>query len=307
MVSCVSKEKQVESLSYSDTTVDEAVLFAEGIISTSENSEYSIEFSPNGKTAYFTRKLPEQKQRIYKTSFSEGNWTEPKLAEFSTNREGMPSIAPNGNFFFFGSEREIPGMPNKGNFDMNIWMMKKTESGWSEPQPLPQPINEVQMEGEKWPSSNNDLLHTADNQIYYFSTMKRGENAIQAYQTEMINGEFTEPVKINGLFPDEKTWVYATIISPDSKYLVFNSYDAPGGPGGEDIFVSKKVNNKWSEAVSIGDKINSSDHESFPKFSKDGKYFFFGRAASLADYEYGNWNIYFIESKYLGLDTLFSD
>ena len=305
--SCYTKNNKVENISYSDTSIDKATLFAEGIISSPENSEYSIDFTSDGKTAYFTRRLPEQKQQIYKSQFIEGNWTEPQLAPFSTSRDGMPSLTPDGKMFFFGSEREIPKRPNKGSFDMNIWMMEETKDGWSKPLPLPEPINYVQIEGEQWPSSNNDLLHTADNETFYFSTMKRGDSVIRAYSTKLKEGKFLEPIQIEGLFSDDKTWVYATIISPDNNYLVFNSYDAQGGAGGEDIFLSKKIGNQWSPAISIGDKINTTDHESFPKFSRDGKYFFFGKAESLPDYEYGNWNIYFIETKYLELDKLFKN
>lgn len=307
LISCESDNKKPEPVNYSETVVDKAVVFAEGTISTDGNSEYSIDFTSDGKTAYFTRRLPEQKQQIYKSQFIEGNWTEPELASFSTNRDGMPSLTPDGKMFFFGSEREIPNRPNKGSFDMNIWMMEETKDGWSKPIPLPEPINYVQIEGEKWPSSNNDLLYTADSETFYFSTMKRGDSAIRAYSTKLKEGKFLEPIQIKGLFADDKTWVYATIISPDNNYLVFNSYDAQGGVGGEDIFVSKRIGNEWSKAVSIGDKINTRDHESFPKFSKDGRYFFFGRAKSLPDYEYGNWNIHFIEAKYLELDKLFEN
>jgi hypothetical protein len=66
--------------------------------------------------------------------------------------------AISGTKCFTAGKRPIPTKPNKGNFDMNIWMMSKTESGWSKPTPLPEPINYVQIEKEEWPSSNNNFL-----------------------------------------------------------------------------------------------------------------------------------------------------
>jgi hypothetical protein len=51
--------------------------------------------------------------------------------------------------------------------------------------------------------------------------------------------------------------------------------------------------------------INSKDEESGPVFSRDGKYFFFTRAANLGNYEYGEWSIYFMETKALNLPSLF--
>ena len=135
----------------------------------------------------------------------------------------------------------------------------------------------------------------------------RGSKGAKLYETKYRNGRFSEPKEIPGLFDDEKYWVYSATVSPDGKYLVFNSFGAPGGSGGEDIFVSKRMGNGWSKAKAIGPIINTKDEESGPRFSRDGKYFFFTRAAQLPDYEYGPWDIYFIETSYLELDKLFKE
>ena len=303
-ISCNSP-KTPNSVYYSDDPVPDAMPFAKGIISSESTSEFSLMFTPNGRKVYFSRRAPNEKQKIYEAEFQSGKWSEPILCKFSTDRDEAPSITPNGELFFFGSERPIPNKPNKGNFDMNIWMMKKTNDGWSNPEPLPFPINDVQIENEEWPSSNNNFLFTIDNKTFYFTTMVRGSKSIKLFQTNYKNGEFSEPIDIKGIFDVEKYWVYSAVISPDGKYLVFNSYEAPGGKGGEDIFVSKKIGTEWSKAKPIGTKINSADDESGPRFSRDGKYFFFTRAKNLGNYEFGEWDIYFIETKYLELDKLF--
>jgi hypothetical protein len=293
------------TVDYSNDKVTEAVPFAKGVISTEENSEFEIMFSPNGTKAYFSRRAPEEKQKIYETDFKDGSWSEPIVCDFSTDRDETPAITPDGQLFLFGSERPMSGKPNKGNFDMNIWMMKKLNDGWSEPEPLPFPINDVQIEGEEWPSSNNNFLSPVDNETFYFTTMVRGKKAIQLFETSYKDGEFSEPIQIKGIFDDEKYWVYSPVVSPDGNYLVFNSYGAPGGLGGEDIFVSKRIGSGWSKAKSIGVKVNSKDEESGPRFSRDGKYFFFTRAKNLGNYDFGEWDIYFIETEYLQLEKLF--
>ena len=228
-----------------------------------------------------------------------------KFVIFLQTETKLSAITPNGELFFFGSERPIPNKPNAGNFDMNIWMMKKTGEGWSNPKPLPFPINDVQIEGEEWPSSNNNFLFPLDDETFYYTTMVRGSDAIKLYEITYKEGVFSSPVEINGIFEDPKYWVYSAVVSPDGEYLIFNSYGAPGGLGGEDIFVSKRTKTGWSPGRSIGPKINSKDEESGPRFSRDGKYFFFTRAENLGDYEYGEWNIYFMETAYLELDKLF--
>lgn len=300
-----SKTHKSNSVEYTTTQLTEARPFAPGVISTDENSEFEIMFSPDGLTAYFSRRSPGGKQKIYQTSFSDGNWSNPIICNFSIDRDEAPSITPDGNLFFFGSERAIPGKPNKGNFDMNIWKMEKLEDKWTEPQPLPFPINDVQVEGEEWPSSNNNFISTIDNKTFYYSTMRRGEKSIKLFKTEYVNNKFSTPTEIKGIFEDDKYWIYSPFVSPDGKYLVFNSYGAPGGIGGEDIFISKKTENGWGKARSIGSKVNSTDEESAPRFSRDGRYFFFTRAKNLGNYEYGEWDIFYIETKYLDLEKIF--
>ena len=133
----------------------------------------------------------------------------------------------------------------------------------------------------------------------------RGSKSIALYETQFDENEFSDPKAVEGIFDDEKYWIYSAVISPDGQYLVFNSYDAPGGKGGEDIFVSRKTEKGWSKAKSIGQLVNSKDEESSPRFSRDGKYFFFSRAENFGNYEYGEWSIYFVETEFLRLSEKF--
>ena len=299
-----TKEIKTPKISYYADEISVPIRFGEGVISTNVYSEFDLAFSVDGLKVYFSRRKPNEKQQIYESDFENGTWSTPRVAVFSTDRDETSFITPDGNFFFFGSERPIPDKPNKGNFDMNIWMMAKTKNGWSEPMPLPEPINYVQAENEQWPSSNNNFLFSNDNKTFYFTTMMAGAKSIRLYETTFDGTNFSNPKVIDGLFDDEKYLVYSAVISPDGSYLVFNSFGAPGGEGGEDIFVSKKTNTGWSKAKSIGKLINTKDEESSPRFSRDGKYFFFSRAENLGNYEYGEWSIYVVETKFLELDTI---
>lgn len=107
------------------------------------------------------------------------------------------------------------------------------------------------------------------------------------------------------MFAEDKFWVYSAVVSPDGEYLLFNAYGAPGGAGGEDIYVAQKNSSGWSLAKPIGPRVNTVNEESNPRFSRDGKYFFFGRAENLGDYEYGEWSIFVIDTEALQLDRLF--
>ncbi len=304
ILSACSEGLKIPKISYFNEEISTPIPFAEGIISTAENSEFDLTFSTDGLKTYFSRRSPGEKQKIYESEFKNGTWTTPEIASFSTDRDETSFITQDGKFYFFGSERPIPGKPNKGNFDMNIWMMSKTENGWSNPTPLPEPINYVQIENEQWPSSNNNFLFSNDNKTFYFTTMLRGSKSIQLYETSFDGENFSQPKVINGLFDDEKYFVYSAVISPDGNYLVFNSFGVPDAEGGEDIFVSKKSGNGWSKARSIGKIVNTKDEESSPRFSRDGKYFFFSRAENFGNYEYGEWSIYVVGTRFLNLDKI---
>jgi dipeptidyl aminopeptidase/acylaminoacyl peptidase len=72
------------------------------------------------------------------------------------------------------------------------------------------------------------------------------------------------------------------------------------------FFISKKTSKGWTKAKSIGNLVNTKAEESSPRFSPDGKYFFFGREYRQNPKEDGIWNIYFVETTYLYIENLFS-
>ncbi|MEA3444093.1 MAG: OmpA family protein, partial [Bacteroidota bacterium] len=62
-------------------------------------------------------------------------------------------------------------------------------------------------------------------------------------------------------------------ISPDGKVLYFIS-DMPGGFGGTDIYVSRKLGYKWTKPVNLGIIVNTAGNEMFPFIHKDGSLYF---------------------------------
>ncbi len=190
---------------------------------------------------------------------------------------------------------------------MNIWKTDLNSGKWSEPTPLSETINKVQIEKEEWPSSTENSIFTNDGFNYYFATMLRGTKSIEIYQTKLLNNEFSQPAKINGLFEEDKYWKSTPTFSPDGNYMFFNSYGNPLGNGGEDIYVSKQTDNGWTKAKNLGDLISSTAEEASAKFSNDGKYFFFAREFKQKPDQDGIWSIYYIETKFLNIEQLFSN
>jgi outer membrane protein OmpA-like peptidoglycan-associated protein len=62
-------------------------------------------------------------------------------------------------------------------------------------------------------------------------------------------------------------------LSSDGKRMYFSS-NRKGGFGGMDIYVTEKVNNKWSKPMNMGAKVNSDKNDVFPYVHKDGTFYF---------------------------------
>jgi peptidoglycan-associated lipoprotein len=62
-------------------------------------------------------------------------------------------------------------------------------------------------------------------------------------------------------------------LSADGNTMYFAS-DRPGGAGGSDLYVSKKVNGVWSDPKNLGAPINTAGNEVFPYVWKDSSLYF---------------------------------
>jgi len=307
ITACATKITKRTTLNYSDRVISTPELFAEGIISTKDKSVFNLTFTNDGKSIYFTRRQGNEKQKIYFTNLVNNKWTEPQIVSFSTDRDENPFVSPDGKTIYFGSARPISNRPNKGNFDMNIWKTEWSDNIWSDPIPLSETINQVQIEKEEWPSSNENSIYSSNGIDFFYATMLRGTKTIEMYQTKLINNKFSKPLKLDDFFDDDKYWKSTPTISPDGNYLIFNAYGVPSGEGGEDLYVCKKTTDGWSKAKNMGALINTSSEEAGANFSKDGKYFFFARELKETPDKDGIWNIYYVETKYLKLDQLFNN
>ncbi len=111
---------------------DTPLVFGKGIIST-ENKEFAITFSPEMDELYFTRRKPEEKNKIYTLKFIDEKWSEPELTFFPTDKgwDFEPHINPKGDRLYFGSTR--PLTDDIQSSGMHQWYSEKNENGWGEP------------------------------------------------------------------------------------------------------------------------------------------------------------------------------
>ena len=260
-VLCIS----VVMLSLATTTpqISEPTIFAEGVIST-RDYESSITFAPDGNAAYFVKATPDLSFRVILVSrLEKGKWTTPEVAPFSGEHSDTdPCFSPDGTKLYFASRRPVAGTTPKA--DNDLWMVEKTNTGWSEPRHLTAPVNTESQETS--PSV------TADGTLYFASNRAGGKGSFDIYRSKLADGNFSAPENagdgINTPGPEVQVFV-----TPDDNLLVFAAV-RQDSQGGIDLYLSKRAEGAWSKAVNLGNKINSRGADTAPRISADRRSFF---------------------------------
>jgi len=93
------------------------------------------------------------------------------------------------------------------------------------------------------------------------------------YTSSFIGNSWTPIVKL-GKNVNTKYWESHGYISEDGNQLIFAS-DKPGGFGGLDLYISRKINGEWGPATNLGPEINTQFNEDRPFLINNGKTLFF--------------------------------
>jgi glyoxylase-like metal-dependent hydrolase (beta-lactamase superfamily II)/Tol biopolymer transport system component len=236
----------------------EPEVFAPGIVSLAGHFEFAITFGPDGKEIFFTRrKEPEGQNVIMGARWEEAGWTAPGEAVFAKGYpSNEPHITPDGRKLYFGSFRQAQG---EERAEYGIWVTEKTNGGWSE----------AHKHGPGMfvsSSRGGDLFMTDVTNI--------AGGGIIRYPFR--DGALGQPEKLGGGVNSPKPGAHA-FIAPDESFIVFDSYQRPGGQGGEgDLWVCfLNEDGTWGEALNLGDNVNTPATNFCPSISPDRKYLFY--------------------------------
>lgn len=282
--------------------LDRPTLFAPGVVATEQHNEWDITFEPDGNTLYFTRRTAGvQAQKIMTARRSGNGWTAPEVAPFSTHTDEGPYITPDGQRFYFASFRPLPFGAKPSATDMNIWYMDKSPQGWSVPKPVGSGINFVQRPGERWPQhyEAGPVTDPAGN-LYYWTQSPMGNDGDIFMAPLLSDGTFGTPATL-GSPPNHAGFDSSPVVSPDGNYLFFASYGRPDGLGQEDIYYARKVDGQWTPPKNLGATVNGMHNDVCPRFSPDGKYFYFSsdRGDTVDANGERSYSIYTMETAYL--------
>lgn len=243
------------------------LVFAPGIVSTGLYTR-DIAMSPDGKEIYFCIS-DATTTSILVTQLVNNHWTEPVIAPFSGKGffDFEPHISPDGKKFFFLSGRPPQGKePKPGWFYQKIWVMKKIDNGWSEPQMLEEPVS----------SENEEFFPsvTKEEVLYFTRSPRNGKPMI--YRSAFKNGSYGKPEILPFKIP-ETGMLYNAFITPDEDFLITCAQGIDSTNNDPDYYVSfRSVDGKWSQLIKFGPEINlPGDNASSAFVTRDGKYIFF--------------------------------
>jgi len=292
-----------------DTPTNHPGIFGEGVINTRDD-EFGGTFTPDGKTCFFSKSvLKFYLDVICFSQYKEGKWQQPQVAPFSgVYQDFDPVLSKNGTKMIFTSSRPITGAAET---DYNIWMAKKTATGWSEAVPLDTTINS---------RYNEHFASIAANGNIYFSSDRPGaiggEGDADIYRSRFVDGKYMPAEHLDSV--SSAAYELDCLVAPDESLIFTGCYGRNGGYGNYDIYYSLNKNGAWTGSKNLGPKVNSRFRDYSPRISPDGKYLFYtsekdfsATQSQLSDYPSleknlhgvlnGSGNIYCIEIKDLDL------
>lgn len=190
-------------------------------------------------------------------------------------RDAEPTFTADGNTMYFNC------FDRQGQVGSDICVTHRVADSWSEPEIVQAVSTSDYLEVEP-------LLSPDGNQLYIMSNRPGGEGATDIWVSEMVNGEWSEPenlgAPINSPYSD-----HCVYFTGENWEFAYWTSTRPGGYGGNDIWMSEKVNGVWQEAENLGPNVNSaaSEHHSLP--SEDGRSLY---VTTTRDQGYGMEDIY---------------
>lgn len=239
-------------------------MFAPNFIST-EEQEFGSIFNSTGTEFYFGVDRGGTNEIRY-SKMVDGLWSKPEtLLSHELYSYNDPFLSNDQKRLYFISKRPFDsvGKPK----DVDIWYIQKSKTGWSDP------INagpEINTTGDEY------YISFTDTGTLYFAS--NGHNPDKSdhdiYSAALVDGVYQKPVALSDAINTEN-YEADVFIAPDASYMIFCS-TREEGLGRGDLYISFKTNDgQWSEAVNMGDTINTPYYEYCPFVTKDGKYLFY--------------------------------
>lgn len=238
------------------------------LLDLNESFKFNVEIKKCDEI-YFTS--INSKENIYFSKKDNDKWSTPKIASFSDPNysDADPFLTKDGNIIYFISER--PTHPIDENIEWNIWYANNENGVWTNPKPLPEPINSDKFDEYFFSISDKG-------NAFFSSNRTSGEGSFDIYTTKVLaNNKFSEPKNVGRPLSTEK-YEFDPYISPDESFIIFSINEN----GNSSLYYSyRNQKNIWTEPQNLGNKINITRQDFAPSLSLDGKYIFYSNNGKL--------------------------
>ncbi|MGK7396292.1 MAG: OmpA family protein [Candidatus Cyclobacteriaceae bacterium M3_2C_046] len=237
--------------------------------------------SPDNQTLYFSRQrhpdniggIKDDEDIWYSKKDLDGNWGPAQNIGPPLNNEGpnfISSITPDGNsvLVLLGNEYR-----NKKKMKAGLSVSSKTSEGWTFPEPV-----EIENNYNLSPRANFFLAN--NRKVLIMSIERNDSEGDRDLYVSFLQDDttWTKPLNLGPVVnsADEES---APFLAVDDKTLFFSSRGFSGF-GGYDIYISKRLDDtwtNWSEPENLGATINSSVDDIFFNLSIEDEFAYFSR------------------------------
>jgi outer membrane protein OmpA-like peptidoglycan-associated protein/tetratricopeptide (TPR) repeat protein len=184
--------------------------------------------------------------------------------------EYRPKITGDENIMYFTSRRpnEVRNAQNSdGLYYEDVYYSVRKLGEWTEPTLMDDNVNTAAHDACLYISPDGQYML-----LFRASSATLTEGGI--YETT-LNGDTWSTPSLLAADVNSNYWETDVNISADRKTMYFTS-DRPGGQGGRDIWIMKKLpSGEWAEVQNIGNVINTQYDEEAPYLHPDGKTLYF--------------------------------
>ena len=195
----------------------------------------------------------------------------------------FPSLTGSGQLIFTGRDKDDRG-------DEDLYITSYENNRWHSPLSISNNINTDLNEGT--------ASIAADGQTLVFTGCNRadGLGSCDLYISYFQDGEWSLPENLGSRI-NSAQWESQPSLSYDGSTLYFSS-DRPGGLGGQDLWVSRKISGKWTMAKNLGNTINTIFDDSSPYLYPNGNTLYFASKGHLSFGGYDLFQSTFKENKW---------
>ncbi|GGY30748.1 hypothetical protein GCM10008098_25390 [Rhodanobacter panaciterrae] len=246
-------------------------IFAPGAIAGTDD-DGAAAFTPDGATVYFMRGT--DSFTLMESHRDGDHWSKPKAAPFSGHwRDLDPSMAPNGSFLLFVSNR--PAASGSSPIDavsagkhyagrgMHLWRVDRQGDHWGVPVRLPDAVNSCSMTFA--PSI------AVDGSIYFIGCAAPAGN-LQLLRSVYRDGHYLAPYAVK--LGDAGMQIRDPAIAPDRSFIVISTKPT-GSQQPYRLAIAFHTPTGWSAPRDLGDTVNGGKHSMGAQLGADHRTLYF--------------------------------